>query len=194
MIKARNSDTTACFDLRGKLINTLKNEEEKVAKNEEITQLHIALGCGLGDKFNMKKLRYGKVIIMADMDVDGYDIACLVLTFFYTMYPQLLKAGKIYWGVTPLFKVTTKTKTYFAYNEEELKTLPKGEVTRLKGLGESQPSDFRQTIFSENPRLVQMTMEDGAAAAKYFDILLGTNIEERRKYIFANANFENLED
>ena len=110
------------------------------------------------------------------------------------MYPQLLKTGKIYWGVTPLFKVTTKTKTYFAYNEEELKTLPKGEVTRLKGLGESQPSDFRQTIFSENPRLVQMTMEDGAAAAKYFDILLGTNIEERRKYIFANANFENLED
>lgn len=194
LVKARNSDTTACFDLRGKLINTLKNDEEKVAKNEEIKQLHVALGCGVGDKFNMKKLRYGKIVIMADMDKDGYAIACLVLTFFYTMYPQLLRAGKIYWGVTPLFKVETKGKTYFAYDEKELQALPKGDVTRLKGLGESQPSDFRQTIFSENAKMVQMTMENGEEAARYFDILLGTNIEERRKYIFANADFEKLED
>lgn len=133
LVKARNSDTTACFELRGKLINTLKNDEEKVVKNEEIRQLHIALGCGLGNKFNINKLRYGKIVIMADMDKDGYDIACLVLTFFYTMYPQLLKAGKVYWGVTPLFKVETKGKTYFAYDEEGLKSLPKGELTRLKG-------------------------------------------------------------
>ena len=68
LVKARNSDTTACFDLRGKLINTLKNDEEKIAKNEAIKQLHVALGCGVGDKFNMKKLRYGKIVIMADMD------------------------------------------------------------------------------------------------------------------------------
>lgn len=194
LVKARNSDTTACFDLRGKLINTLKNDADKVSNNEEIRQLHIALGCGLGNKFNINKLRYGKIVIMADMDKDGYDIACLVLTFFYTMYPQLLKVGKVYWGVTPLFKVVTKNKTYFAYDEEELKKLPKGDVTRLKGLGESQPSDFRETIFSPDARMVQMTMNDGAEAAKYFDILLGTNIEERRKYIFANADFENLED
>lgn len=125
---------------------------------------------------------------------DGYDIACLVLTFFYTMYPQLLQAGKVYWGVTPLFKVDVKGKHYYAYTEEELKTLPKGDITRLKGLGESQPSDFRETIFSENAKMIQMTMENGTEAAKYFDMLLGTNIEERRKYIFANANFENLED
>lgn len=125
---------------------------------------------------------------------DGFDIACLVLTFFYTMYPQLLQAGKIYWGVTPLFKVESKGQTYFAYDEKELQQLPKGDITRMKGLGESQPSDFRQTIFSEKAKMVQMTMENGEEAAKYFDILLGTNIEERRKYIFANANFENLED
>ena len=194
LVKARNSDTTACFDLRGKLINTLKNDDEKIANNEEIRQLHIALGCGVGNKFNINKLRYGKIVIMADMDFDGYDIACLVLTFFYTMYPQLLQAGKVYWGVTPLFKVDVKGKHYYAYTEEELKTLPKGDITRLKGLGESQPSDFRETIFSENAKMIQMTMENGAEAAKYFDMLLGTNIEERRKYIFANANFENLED
>ncbi len=194
LVKARNSDTTACFDLRGKLINTLKNNDEKIVKNEEITQLHIALGCGIGERFNINKLRYGKIVIMCDMDKDGYAIACLILTFFYTFYPQLLKAGKIYWGVTPLFKVVSKGKTYFAYNDEEFKKLPKGDVTRFKGLGESQPSDFRQTIFSENARMVQMTMEDGNAAAEYFDILLGTNIEERRKYVFANADFDNLED
>lgn len=194
LVKSRNSDNTACFDLRGKLINTLKNDEEKINKNKEITELHIALGCGLGDKFNIKKLRYGKVVIVADMDKDGYDIVCLVLTFFYTMYPELLRQGKVYWGVTPLFKVKSKGNTYFAYDEKELKTLPKGDITRLKGLGESEPSDFRQTIFSENARMVKLTMNDAEAAAHYFDILLGTNIEERRKYIFANADFENLED
>lgn len=194
LVKARNSDTTACFDLRGKLINTLKNDEEKIAKNEEIKGLHIALGCGLGSKFNIKKLRYGKIVIMADMDKDGFDIVCLVLTFLYTMYPKLIEAGKVYWGVTPLFKVETKKETYYAYNEEELKLLPKGEITRLKGLGESQPIDFKRTIFSKNAKMVQMTMKNAEEAAKYFDILLGTNIEARREYIFANANFENLED
>lgn len=110
------------------------------------------------------------------------------------MYPQLLKAGKIYWGVTPLFKVETKGKTYFAYDEEELKTLPKGDITRLKGLGESQPSDFRATIFSDNPRMIKMTMEDAENAAKYFDILLGNNIEARKEYVFSHVDFENLED
>ena len=133
LVKARNSETTACFDLRGKIINALKNPIEKVAANEEVKQLHIALGCGIGDKFNIKKLRYGKIVIMADMDKDGYDIVCLVLTFFYHYYPELIKTGKVYWGVTPLFKVEYKGKKYFAYNEKELKTLPKGDVTRLKG-------------------------------------------------------------
>lgn len=129
-----------------------------------------------------------------DYSKDGYDIVCLLLTFFYHYYPELIKAGKIYWGVTPLFKVETKNETYFAYNEEELKDLPKGEVTRLKGLGESQPEDFRKTIFSEDARMVQFKMEDAEVAHKYFDILLGNNITARKDYIFENANFENLED
>lgn len=194
LVKARNSDNTACFDLRGKLINILKNPEEKVAKNEEVKQLHIALGCGIGDKFNIKKLRYGKVVIMADMDKDGFDIVCLLLTFFYCFYPELIKAGKIYWGVTPLFKIETKNKKYFAYNEEELKSLPKGDITRLKGLGESQPEDFRETIFSKDARMVQFTMNDAIKAKHYFDILLGTDIKSRKEYIFSHADFENLED
>ena len=194
LVKARNGENTACFELRGKLINVLKNSPEKVMQNDEVKSLHIALGCGLGDKFNIKKLRYGRIVIMADMDKDGYDIVCLILTFFYKIYPELLKAGKVYWGVTPLFKVESKGKVYFAYNEEELKTLPNGDLTRLKGLGESMPSDFRATIFSDNPRMVKMTMEDGEAAAHYFNILLGNDIEARKEYVFSHVDFENLED
>lgn len=194
IVKARDSEYFAVFDLRGKIINALKNTEEKVAQNEEVKQIHIALGCGLGNNFNIKKLRYGKIVLLADMDKDGYAINCLLLTFFYKFYPALIKTGKIYWGVTPLFKVEQGNKTYYAYNEEELKNLPKGEVTYLKGLGESKPKDFKETICSKNPRLVQFTMEDAEKAAKYFDILLGENLEERKKYIFENANFDKLED
>lgn len=194
LIKARNSDTSAIFDLRGKIINALKNSEEKVAANEEVKQLHIAFGCGVGEKFNIKKLRYGKIVICADMDKDGYDIVCLVLTFLYFYYPELIRAGKIYWGVTPLFKVETKNNIYFAYNEQELTTLPKGDVTRLKGLGESQPEDFKKTIFSDSARLVKITMDNAAEAKKYFNTLLGEDIKARKDYIFSHADFENLED
>lgn len=194
IVKARNSNTTAVFDLRGKMINALKNQEEKVASNEEVKQLHIAFGCGIGEKFNINKLRYGKIVLVADMDKDGFAINCLILTFIYRFYPELIRQGKVYWGVTPLFKVETRGNRYYAYNEEELSKLPKGDVVRLKGLGESTPIDFKETICSDNPRLVQFTMNDAVAADKYFDILLGDNITERKKYVFENVDFENLED
>lgn len=194
IVKARNSNTTACFDLRGKLINCLKNDDDKLSQNEEIKQLHIAFGCGIGNSFNINKLRYGKIVLVADMDKDGFSINCLILTFLYKYYPELIKAGKVYWGATPLFKVEVKNNRYYAYNEDELKNLPKGEITRLKGLGESQPIDFKETICSENPRLIKFTMNDAEAAAKYFDILLGNNIKERKDYVFENADFDLLED
>lgn len=194
IVKARNSDTTAIFDLRGKLINAIKNDEGKLFKNEEVKQLHIALGCGIKENFNIKKLRYGKIVLVADMDKDGFAINCLILTFLYYFYPELIRAGKVYWGVTPLFKVESKGKRYYAYNEEELKLLPHGDITRLKGLGESMPIDFKETICSKTPRLVRFTMKDVEKARYYFDILLGDNIEGRKQYIFENANFENLDD
>lgn len=194
LVKARNSDFTACFDLRGKIINALKNPEEKVGANEEVKQLHIALGCGIGNKFNINKLRYGKITLMADMDKDGYDIICLLLSFFYYYYPQLISAGKIYWGVTPLFRVDTRDRTYYAYSDEELAKLPKGEVQRFKGLGEADPDDFEATIFSKDSRRVKITMNDAESAFTYFDTLLGTNIQARKDYIFSHANFETLED
>lgn len=133
IVNARDGVTTACFPLRGKIINVLKNNEEDIFNNEEVKELQIALGCGIGDKFNMKKLRYGRVCIAADMDMDGYSIVCLVLTFFYKYYPELIRQGKIYWARTPLFSVTSDGKTYYAYSEDELTKLPKGKVSRNKG-------------------------------------------------------------
>ncbi len=193
IVKARDSEHTAAFPLRGKLINCLKNNMEDIVKNEEIRELQLALGCPLGE-YSERKLRYGRVVIMSDADVDGYSIMCLVLTFFYRFYPQMIKEGKIFWGKTPLFKVITKGKNYYAYNEEELSKLPKGDVVRLKGLGESEPEDFRDTIFSKDGKYIQFTMDDAEEADRYFNMLLGDDIGGRRDYIFSNVDFESLDD
>lgn len=194
IVNARDGVTTACFPLRGKIINVLKNNEEDIFNNEEVKELQIALGCGIGDKFNMKKLRYGRVCIAADMDMDGYSIVCLVLTFFYKYYPELIRQGKIYWARTPLFSVTSGGKTYYIYSEDELAKLPKGKVSRNKGLGELSAIEMKATLFSCEDSYVQFTMEDAAAAAYYFNLLLGENVKGRREYIFDNVNFEEVEE
>ena len=194
IVNARDGVTTACFPLRGKIINVLKNNEEDIFNNQEVKELQIALGCGIGDKFNMKKLRYGRVCIAADMDMDGYSIVCLVLTFFYKYYPELIRQGKIYWARTPLFSVTSGGKTFYAYSEEELAKLPKGKVSRNKGLGELSAIEMKATLFSCEDSYVQFTMEDAAAAAYYFNLLLGENVKGRREYIFENIDFEAVEE
>lgn len=194
IVNARDGVTTACFPLRGKIINVLKNNEEDIFNNQEVKELQIALGCGIGDKFNMKKLRYGRVCIAADMDMDGYSIVCLVLTFFYKYYPELIRQGKVYWARTPLFSVTSGGKTYYAYSEEELAKLPKGKVSRNKGLGELSAKEMKATLFSCEDSYVQFTMEDAAAASYYFNLLLGENVKGRREYIFENIDFEAVEE
>lgn len=194
IVNARDGRTTACFPLRGKMINTLKNTEEDIFNNQEVKELQIALGCGIGDKFNMKKLRYGRVCIAADLDYDGYSIVCLVLTFFYKYYPELIRQGKVYWARTPLFSVEAGGKTYYAYTEEELAKLPKGKVSRNKGLGEISAAEMKKTLFDNQDGYVQFTMEDAAAAAYYFNLLLGENVKGRREYIFKNIDFEAVEE
>lgn len=177
-----------------KIINVLKNTEEDIFNNQEVKELQIALGCGIGDKFNMKKLRYGRVCIAADMDMDGYSIVCLVLTFFYKYYPELIRQGKVYWARTPLFSVVSGGKTYYAYSEEELANLPKGKVSRNKGLGELSAQEMKSTLFTNEDSYVQFTMEDAAAASYYFNLLLGENVKGRREYIFENIDFEAVEE
>ena len=194
IVNARDGVYTACFPLRGKIINVLKNTEEDIFNNEEVKELQIALGCGIGDKFNIKKLRYGRICIAADMDMDGYAIVCLVLTFFYKYYPELIRQGKIYWARTPLFSITSGGKTYYAYSEEELAKLPKGKVSRNKGLGELSALEMKDTLFSCEDSYVQFTMEDAAAASYYFNLLLGENVKGRREYIFENIDFEAVEE
>ena len=194
IVNARDGVYTACFPLRGKIINVLKNTEEDIFNNEEVKELQIALGCGIGDKFNIKKLRYGRICIAADMDMDGYAIVCLVLTFFYKYYPELIRQGKIYWARTPLFSITSGGKTYYAYSEEELAKLPKGKVSRNKGLGELSALEMKDTLFSCKDSYVQFTMEDAAAASYYFNLLLGENVKGRREYIFENIDFEAVEE
>lgn len=194
IVNARDGVYTACFPLRGKIINVLKNNEEDIFNNQEVKELQIALGCGIGDKFNMKKLRYGRVCIAADMDFDGYAIVCLVLTFFYKYYPELIRQGKVYWARTPLFSIASGGKTYYAYSEEELANLPKGKVSRNKGLGELDAFEMKKTLFDNEDGYVQFTMEDGATAAYYFNLLLGENVKGRREYLFDNINFEEVEE
>lgn len=190
IIKSRNSDYTAAIPLTGKILNVLKSTDDKQCGNEVLKNIHTALGCGYGENFNIKKLRYGRIVFVADMDEDGFSIMCLLLSLFYRYYPQVITAGKVFWGQTPLFKVISGKKTYYAYNERELAKLPKGDITRAKGIGELEAEDFRATLFSENGHYIKFLMNDVENAVKYFDILMGDNIQERKKYISENADFD----
>lgn len=190
--KARDGDKIAIFPCRGKGLNVLKEKDlDYILKNEEYKEIMIALGCGYGEKFRTNKLRYGKIVIATDADVDGHSIACLLLTFFYRFYPELLKQGKIYRANFPLYQVTKGKQKYYAYNDEELSKLPKGELFRMKGLGEMTSDIFKDTIFSEEGKYTQFTLEDGIQADYYFNMLMGDELEQRRDYIFDNVNWTN---
>lgn len=194
IVKSRNSDYTAAFPLTGKILNVLKSTEDEQFSNEVLKNLHTAIGAGFNHNFNMKKMRYGRIVFVCDADEDGYSIMCLLLAFMYKYYPELLRQKKIFWGQTPLFKVTTKqNKIYYAYTEKELESLPDGDILRAKGIGELEPEDFKNTLFSEKGRYIPFSFEDAEKANYYFDVLLGENIEERKKYISKNADFDALD-
>ena len=189
--KARDGDRIAVFPCRGKGLNVLKEKNlDVILKNEEYKEIMIALGCGYGEKFRSNKLRYGKIVIATDADVDGHSIACLLLTFFYKFYPELLKQGRIYRAIFPLYQVTKGKNVYYAYDDKELSKLPKGEVFRMKGIGEGSPEIFRDTIFSDEGRYVQFTMKDGEEAEYFFNMLMGDDIDERKDYVFGNIDWE----
>lgn len=197
--QARDYKNTAVLPLRGKIINALKNDEEKVLTNDIVMDLLKALGCGILEKYDIKKLNYGKICIFTDADVDGASIMCLVLTFFYKYIPQLLSDKKVYWAQAPLYKIKINDKYHYAYDDKEKDEILKGkgkyEITRCKGIGEMNAEDVRNTVLSDDiSRFKRFTMDNIEEAIKMFEMLMGSDVTDRKEYIFNKVDFANLEE
>ncbi len=191
----RNSHFQAILPLRGKVLNVEKSRVDKVYSNSSLIPIIQALGCGIGEEFNIEKLRYGKVIIMADADVDGAHIQILLLTFFYRHMPKLIEEGHIYLAKPPLFKVFKGKQQLYAYSEEERDVClaqlgEKAEAERYKGLGEMDPHQLWETTMDPETRtLLRVTIEDAMKCDETFSMLMGDKVEPRRRFIEENARY-----
>lgn len=200
---ARDAEFQAIIPVRGKILNCLKAEYDKIFKNDIITDLIKVLGCGVEVKskankglatFDLNGLRWSKVIICTDADVDGFQIRTLILTMIYRLMPTLITAGKVYIAETPLYEIKTKDMTYFAYDEKEktesLQKIgnAKHEIQRSKGLGENQPDMMNLTTMNpETRRLVKVMPQDAERTSQMFDLLLGDNLQGRKDFIAENG-------
>ncbi len=191
----RSREFQAVLPLRGKILNVEKARLIKVIKSEVITPLIMAIGTGVAEDFHAEKLRYGKIIIMTDADVDGSHIACLLLTFFYRYMKPLIEQGKIFVAQPPLYKLERSKKAWYVYSEEEKETVLKeiGEnvnIQRYKGLGEMNPKQLWETTLDPAVRVLkQIRIEDAVEADRIFSILMGDEVEPRRDFIMEHARF-----
>lgn len=194
--QGRNSDFQAILPLRGKILNVEKARLDKVLSSEEIRNMITAFGCGIGDDFNLEKVRYGKIIIMTDADVDGAHIRTLLLTFFYRYMQPLIKEGHVFIAQPPLYLIRKNQKQhYYAYSDEELQEIldevgrdTNPYVQRYKGLGEMNPGQLWETTMDPAARtILQVHLEDAAEADRIFSILMGDKVEPRRQFIEDNA-------
>ena len=196
--QGRDSNTQAILSLWGKMLNVEKARLDKVYGNDKLTPVILALGCGIGEEFDLSKLRYHKIFIMADADVDGSHICTLMLTFFFRYMRPLIEAGYVYIAQPPLFKVQKGSTVRYAYNDEEMaqlsKEMPGARVNRYKGLGEMNPDQLWETTRNPDNRvIVQITIEDAEKADEAFTILMGDQVEPRRRFIEANAKYATLD-
>ena len=202
--QGRNSRYQAILPLWGKMLNVEKARVDKVYSNEKLTPVVKALGTGLGEEFDIEKLRYNRVIIMADADVDGAHIRTLLLTFFFRFMKPLVEQGHVYLAQPPLFKVSRGKQVRYAFSDEErdryiaeLKngTEAKVDVQRYKGLGEMDPEQLWETTMDPDRRtMLQVTIEDASKADATFSILMGDKVEPRREFIETNAQYvQNLD-
>ncbi|MDP6600204.1 MAG: DNA topoisomerase (ATP-hydrolyzing) subunit B [Candidatus Woesearchaeota archaeon] len=192
--QGRNRNFQAILPLRGKILNVEKARLNKIFENNEITIMIAALGTGVGEEFDVNKLRYHKVIIMTDADVDGAHIRTLLLTFFYRHINPLIAAGNVYIAQPPLYKVVKNKKVHYVFSDEELEKLFKkigresASLQRYKGLGEMNPQQLWETTMDpEHRTLLQVSLEDAVEADKIFTILMGDQVEPRRDFIQQHA-------
>ncbi|MBR1968671.1 MAG: DNA topoisomerase IV subunit B, partial [Clostridia bacterium] len=197
--QARVRQYQAILPLRGKPLNVEKKKLDQILQNEEIRTIISALGTGIGSEFDLEGLKYHKVIILSDADQDGAHIRAILLTFFFRYMRELIKAGHVYIGMPPLYKVHRGSVEEYAYDDSELdkakaKVGRGAEIQRYKGLGEMNPSQLWETTMNPETRaLMQVTIEDAAEADRLITVLMGDEVGERKKYIFEHANF-NKED
>ncbi|MFH2027681.1 MAG: DNA topoisomerase (ATP-hydrolyzing) subunit B [Nanoarchaeota archaeon] len=192
--QGRNRKFQAILPLKGKILNVEKARLNKIFENEEIITMVTAIGCGIGEEFNIEKARYHKIVIMTDADVDGAHIRTLLLTFFYRYMKPLIEKGYIYIAQPPLYKVKKGKSEQYVYNEERLnkvlEELGKDNVSiqRYKGLGEMNPHQLWETTMDPKERiLLQVTLEDAVEADKIFTILMGDQVQPRREFIEEHA-------
>ena len=195
----RDSKIQAILPLWGKMLNVEKARFDKVYSNEKLMPMVTAFGAGIGADFDVSKLRYGKIILMADADVDGSHIRTLLLTFFFRFMRPLIENGHVYIAQPPLFKIQKGQKVKYAYNEVEMANMSQelgqgAKVSRYKGLGEMNPEQLWETTMDpENRVIVQITIEDAMKADETFSILMGDKVEPRKEFIEKNAQYANLD-
>jgi DNA gyrase subunit B len=201
--QGRERRTQAVLPLSGKPINSEKYRIDRVLKNEKLAEMVTALGCGIGESLDLSKLRYHKVILMNDADVDGAHITTLILTFLYRHMPELIEDGYVYVAQSPLYRATVGKEKFYLMNDEEReefledimkdrKKMP--DISRFKGLGEMDPIELWDTTMDpENRVLKQITINDAEEADKVFDMLMGTSVPPRRRFIQTHAKKANLD-
>lgn len=200
-VKARDAKTQAILPLRGKILNVEKARLDRILGNEEIKSMITAFGTGIHEDFNIEKLRYHKIVLMTDADVDGAHITTLLLTFIFRFMPELIQDGYVYLAQPPLYKLEKGKKVVYAYSDEERDAAiaemgPDGmkPIQRYKGLGEMDASQLWETTMDPEKRiLVKVTIDDARLADEIFDKLMGDNVEPRREFIQQEAKYATLD-
>ena len=200
--KARSRATQAILPLRGKILNVEKARLDKIFSNAEIKAMITAFGTGIHEDFDISKLRYHKIVIMTDADVDGAHIATLMLTFIYRFMPELIKQGHVYLAKPPLYKLEKNKKVWYAYSDEELAAIinevgrdQNNKIQRYKGLGEMSSEQLWETSMNPETRsMIRVDMEDAEKADEIFTILMGDKVAPRKEFIEKNARYvQNLD-
>ena len=194
LMPARDVKTEALYAVRGKVKNLMKHPLDECLENQEVSDIILALGCGIQEKYNARKLNYGKVAIATDADVDGYAIMCLIATMFYVLMPKFIEEGRLCWLRAPLYKLEKGKDKAFAYDDEELAKVKVGRenwtITRAKGLGELNSEDMEMSMMNPKERRLEiLTISDTEAAAESLKMLMGPNVEDRRDFLFENVDF-----